>query len=105
MFDDFEVGLYNKSTSTKVNGVTIPGELDFVKDIEVEIQTYSKALLLKEYGYDIEVTKRVYIDYFDSDVKIGTVFKYTDGYGKDISLLVKAIPWDNNFMEAMCSEL
>lgn len=102
MLCDYMVELWNNDPSTKVNGITIPGELGHIKDIYVDIQPYSKALLIKEYGYDIEVNKRIFIDGFDKDVKIGTIFKYTDKYGKDIILEVKAIPWDDGYMEVMC---
>lgn len=102
MIKSHKVGVWNKTPSTKIEGITIPGVLTWVKDIYVDIQPYSKALLLKEYGMDIEVIKRVYIDYFDSNIKIGSVFRYIDGYGKVVDLLVKAIPWDDQFMEVMC---
>jgi len=102
MMKNYTVGIWTKGLSTKVNGVTIPGVLAWVKDIDVDIQPYSKALLIKNYGYDIEVNKRVYIDEFDSSVNVGTVLIYTDSYGKAINLTVKAIPWDDGYMEVMC---
>lgn len=101
MFDDFKVGIYNKPPGTKVGGIFIPGTLAWVKDIMCDVQPYSRALLLKNYGYDIEVNKRIYVDYFDKDIKIGTIVKYIDKYGKELSLEVKAIPWDNEYMEVM----
>jgi hypothetical protein len=96
------VGVWNKEASIKVNGVVIPGKLVWVKDIDVDIQPYNKALLLKNYGYDIEVNKRVYVDYFESAINVGTVLKYTDQYGKEINLSVKIIPWDDGYMEVIC---
>ncbi|MBU3098382.1 MULTISPECIES: hypothetical protein [Clostridium] len=102
MLKNNTVGIWNKGPSTKVNGITIPGVLGWVKDIDVDIQPYSKALLLKNYGYDIEVDKRVYVDYFDSNINIGTILKYTDKYGKEINLSVKVIPWDDEYMEIIC---
>lgn len=102
MLADYKVGLYNKAPSTKENGIVIPGILTWVKDIYVDIQPYSKSLLMKNYGYDIEVNKRCYVDCFEKDIRIGTVFKYTDKYNKELSLEVKAIPWDDGYMEVMC---
>jgi len=102
MLADFKVGVWNKGPSTKVDGITIPGALALVETIDVDIQPYSKELLMKTYGYNIEVNKRIYIDYFDKDVEVGTIFKYTDKYDKEISLEVKAIPWDDGYMEVMC---
>ena len=99
MLKGFSVAVWNHGTGTKVNGIYIPGTLAKVKDIDCDIQPYSKALLLKNYGYDIEVNKRIYIDHFDSDIKIGAILKYTDKYNVNISLEVKAIPWDDGYME------
>jgi hypothetical protein len=103
--NNYTVGIWNKGTNTKVNGVVIPGVLTWVKDIDVDIQPYSKALAMKNYGYDIEVNKRVYIDWFDSSINVGTVLKYTDQYGKEINLSIKAIPWDDGYMEIIGLEV
>jgi hypothetical protein len=96
------IEVWNKAPGTKINGVYVPGVLSLVKSIFIDIQPYSKSLLLKAYGYDIEVNKRCYVDYFDKDIRIGTILKYTDKYDKLISLEVKAIPWDDGYMEVMC---
>jgi hypothetical protein len=101
MLKNFNVGVYNKLPSTKVSGITIPGKLDWVEDLELDIQPYSKALLMKQYGYDIEVNKRMYLEYFDKNIKIGTILKYIDKYGQNINLEIKTIPWDDGYMEFM----
>lgn len=80
-------------------------KLTYMKDISVDIQPYSTALLLKTYGYNIEVNKRIYLDCFDSNIKIGTILKYTDKYENSVSLEVKAIPWDDGYMEVMALEI
>jgi len=105
MFDDYKVGIYNKPPGTKVGGIFIPGTLAWVKDIMCDMQPYSRALLLKNYGYDIEVNYRIYIDYFEKNIKIGTILRYTDKYDKEVSLEVKAIPWAEEYMEVMALEL
>lgn len=102
MTSNSTVGVYKSAPGTKVNGIFIPGELTYVKDMDLDIQPYSTALLLKQYGYNIEVNKRIFIDHFDSDIKVGTVLKYTDKYGTDVSLTVRVIPWDDGYMEVMC---
>ncbi len=100
MFYNFKVGLWNRLPSTKVNGITIPGVLTWVKDSMVDLQPYSTALLLKDYGYSIEVNKRIFMD-ADPDVKIGTVFYYTNPQGVVEKYEVKVvIPWD--YMELAC---
>jgi len=105
MLCNFTLDVWNKGPSTKVNGVVIPGILAYVKTIDCDLQPYSTALLLKNYGYNIEVTKRIFIDHFDADVKVGTVFKYKDGYGQDSNLLVKAIPWMDEYMDISLLEV
>lgn len=100
MFKNFTVGIWNKAPSTKVNGITIPGVLTFVKNVDCDIQPYSTALLLKTYGYNIEVNKRIFMD-FDADVKIGTVFYYTNPQGIVEKYEVKTvIQWD--YLEVAC---
>jgi hypothetical protein len=101
MIKNFTVGVYNKAPSTKINGITIPGVLTWVEDLELDIQPYSTALLLKNYGYNIEVDKRMFLDSLDENIKIGTILKYVDKYGKNINLEVKTIPWDDGYMEFM----
>lgn len=100
MFNNFTVGIWNRGPSTKVNGITIPGVLAWVKNVDVDIQPYSKALLLKDYGYDIECTKRIFMD-FDIDIKIGTVFYYTNPQNILEKYEVKTIiNWD--YLELAC---
>lgn len=101
MLKGFTVAVWNHGTSTKVNGIFIPGTLTFVKNIDCDLQPYSTALLLSQYGYNIECTKRIFMD-FDSAVKIGTILKYTDNYGTKLNLEVKSIPWAEQYMEVMC---
>lgn len=103
MIKNYTVGLYNKGATTKVNGVTIPGVLTRVKDIDCDIQPYSQALLLKTYGYNIECNKRIFVDY-DIDIKIGTVFYYTNLQDIIKKYEVKTIiDWD--YMELACLEV
>lgn len=101
MIKNFKVGVYNKTGDKDQHGGWVE-ESTWVKDIYLDIQPYSTVLLLKNYGYNIEVNKRIYVDHFDSAIMIGTILKYTDKYGNDISLEVKAIPWDDGYMEVMC---
>ena len=100
MFKNYTVGIWNRSPSTKVNGITIPGVLTFVKSVDCDIQPYSTALLLKTYGYNIECTVRIFMD-FDADVRVGTVFYYTNLQGIVEKYEVKTvIQWD--YLEVMC---
>ena len=90
MFANYTVGVWNRATSTKVNGITIPGALSWARDIDVDMQPYSTELLIKLYGYDIPVTKRFFIEDI-ADIKIGTILKY----GSDSHEVKKIIAWDN----------
>ena len=100
MFYDYKVGIWNKGPSTKVNGITIPGVLAWVKDVMVDLQPYSTALLLKDYGYSIEVNKRIFMD-MDANIKIGTVFYYVNFKGITEKYECKAlINWD--YLEVIC---
>ena len=96
------VGVWNKGITTKINGVTIPGVLEWVEDIDIDMQPYTTALLLLAYGYNIVVNKRIFVDFFDANIKVGTILKYTDGYGNLLSLEVKVIPWNDGYMEVIC---
>ena len=92
MLCNFSVGVWNRAASTKVNGVTIPGVLVWVRDIDCDMQPYSQELLIKLYGYDIPVTKRFFIEDI-TDIKIGTILKY----GSDSHEVKKIIAWDNYY--------
>lgn len=100
MFADYKVGVWNRGPSTKVGGITIPGVLAWVRDVMCDIQPYSTALLLRTYGYNIEVNKRVFLD-FDPDVKIGTVFYYTNPQGVLEKYEIKTlVNWD--YLDCAC---
>jgi len=96
-----KVSLYSRGESTKVGGICIPGESSWIKDINCDMQSYSKELLLKQYGYDIQVNKRIFMD-FDPEIKIGTILYYTNSQNNVEKYEVKAIPWEDNIMEVIC---
>lgn len=98
MFDNFSIGVWNKGPSTKVDGITIPGVLAFVKTIECDMQPYSTELLIKEYGYNIEVTKRFFIDDI-AGIEIGTILMH----GTEKHEVKKIITWD--YYEVMTLEV
>lgn len=65
-----------------------------VKNIVVDKQPYNKELLLKNYGYGIEVTNRLFYEYFgvDEDIKINSILKTLDG--TEEYEIRKFINWD-----------
>lgn len=89
MLGNYSVGVWNRLPSTKVDGITIPGVLAWVKDADVDIQPYSTELFIRQYGYNIECTKRFFIEDV-SDIKIGTVLQY----GTEKHEVKKIISWD-----------
>jgi len=89
MLCDYSVGVWNRGPSTKISGVTIPGALAFVRTIDCDMQPYSTELFIRQYGYNIEVTKRFFIDDV-AGIKIGTVLQY----GTENHEVKKIIPWD-----------
>ena len=99
MFADYKVGVWNRGPSTKVDGVTIPGVLTWVRDIMCDVQPYSAELLLKTYGYNISVTKRFFIDDAGTDIKIGTVLILRSNKHE----VKKIIEWD--YIEVMTIEV
>lgn len=100
MFQECRAKIYNQLPSTKVNGVTIPATPTYVKDVDCDIQPYSTTLFLKQYGYNIEVNKRIFMD-FEPSVTIGTIFYYTNPQNILEKYEVKAIVnWD--YLEVMC---
>ena len=101
MLYDYKVKVYGRGASIKVGGIAIPGELGWIKEMDCDMQSYSKELLIKQYGYDIEVNKRFFMD-FDPNIKIGTILKYTNSQNNVETYEVKKIPWDKPIMEVIC---
>ncbi|WP_010236277.1 hypothetical protein [Clostridium arbusti] len=52
----------------------------FIKNIDLDKQPYNKELLLKTYGYDVDVTNRLFYEHYgvDEDIKINSILKTTD---------------------------
>lgn len=92
MFTNCMAEIWNKSDDTKVDGITIPGAPTLIRSIDCDMQPYSTELLMKNYGYDIPVTKRFFIDDI-ADIDIGTVLKVNT----DRHEVKKIVPWDDYF--------
>ncbi|MBV4417123.1 hypothetical protein [Clostridium tyrobutyricum] len=102
MLENFTVGLYVKTEGHNTGTGWVPGTDEHKKDIDCDIQPYSQELLLKDYGYDIKVNKRIFIDYYEPLIEIGTILKYVNRRGETEVYEVKAIPWDDEYMEVAC---
>lgn len=87
--------LYSYNPGSKnSHGDWSTGEPVFIKNIDVDRQPYNKALMLKQYGYDIDVTDRLLYEYFgvDEDIKINSILK--DVVTGDEYEIRKIIAWD-----------
>jgi hypothetical protein len=103
MYANYSVDVYNRVPSVKTNGMVVLGVLSYVETIYVDIQPYSTALLLAQYGYNIECNKRIFLDY-DTNIKIGTQLYYTNLQGIVEKYEVKTlINWD--YLELACLEV
>lgn len=99
MFYDKKIEIWNIGEGYKDDDcIYHEGKLGKTKTLMVDVQPYSTDRLKKDYGYEIDVNKRIFMD-LDSDVKINTVIKY-----KNNSMEVKKIiEWDD-YMEVFCLE-
>lgn len=94
MLKNTTYSLYSKSSGSKnFHGDWVTTDIE-VKNIVVDKQPYNKELLLKNYGYDIEVTNRLFYEYFgiDPDIKINSILKTLDG--TEEYEIEKFITWD-----------
>lgn len=95
MLKKYKVTLKNTSEGTTDEyGGYVPG-VETTKILYTDIQPFSRELLLKKYGYDIEVTKLMLCD-VDDDIKEGSIVVFK---GKDYE--VKKIPWDDGHYEVV----
>ncbi|EHQ90171.1 hypothetical protein [Desulfosporosinus youngiae] len=80
-------------------GIYHEGQEQVLKSFPCDIQPYSSELLYREYGYQEQVTKRVFCD-LDSDIKNGKIVR--DGSGQKY-MIKKIIPWDD-YMDVMLDD-
>ena len=105
MFYNKEIEIWNIGEGFKdSDGIYHEGELEKTKTLMVDIQPYSTERLKKDYGYEIDVNRRIFCD-LDSGIDINTVIKYKDYNNKELELEVKKVlPWDN-YMEVFCLDV
>lgn len=93
----------NGSGTTDDYGNYIPGGPQVVKEnISCDIQPYSTEKLQKDYGFDIEVTKRAFMD-LDKNIVDFIEIQHKTLYLKDGNTtyeMRKIVQWDS-FMEVM----
>lgn len=67
------------------------------KSIDCDKQPYSRQLLFKEYGYDLDCTNRVFCD-LDEELDDGVIVSFNDDTTK--YRVQKALKWDD-YMDVM----
>lgn len=80
-------------------GIYHEGTESVLKTIDCDIQPYSGELLYREYGYQEQVTKRVFCD-IDDDIKVGMFV--TDSNEKKYKI-IKVIDWDD-YLDVMLDD-
>lgn len=86
--------LYSYGIGTKNSHGDWVANLVEIKKIDVDRQPYNKELLLKQYGYDVDVTDRLMYEHFgpDDDIKINSILKDTSDNEYEVR---KIIQWDS----------
>ncbi len=102
------IEIYQNSTGTTDDyGNYVPGTQQTVKsNISCDMQPYSTEKLQKDYGFDIEITKRVFMD-IDNNIVDLVEKQHKTLYLKDGTTayeIRKIVPWDT-YMEVMIYEL
>ena len=104
MLKPFTASLYNIDGQKDDNGHWSEVPI-FIKNVDCDVQPYSKELLIKSYGYDIECNKRFFCDY-DENIGLNSIFKYKDKAGKIYIFQVqKIIDWDDLNLEIAALEV
>lgn len=90
MFYDKEVGVWLTGDDVNLGGgVIVPGELEYVASLNLDIQPYSSAQARMDYGFDIRATHTAFSPPFDYVVGM-SVIEY-NGIMYDIT---EKIEWD-----------
>lgn len=90
MFYNKEIKVYELQPFENEWGVTVEDQYVLIKALMVDIQPYSQEKLKKEYGYDLQSTKRMFCD-LDIDITESSLITYR---GKPFNV-VKIIEWDD----------
>lgn len=90
MFYTKEVKLYELQAFENEWGIVEEEKYTFINTIMVDVQPYSQEKLNRDYGYDLQVTKRMFCNIFD-DITESTLVTYRD---KPFHI-VKIVEWDN----------
>lgn len=96
---EIKIYLYNDDT-TDDSGANIQGYVLFKTDepIMADVQPYSTEKAKKDYGYDIECTRRMFCDIIPQ-ITEDCIINYNNQFYE-----VKKIPWDDEYFEILLLE-
>lgn len=100
MFYDKEIQIYIYGDHDDEHGISRTGyKLVITQDpIMVDIQPYSTEKAKKDYGYDIECTRRMFCDIMQ-EITEDRIIKYKDKFYE-----ITGIPWDDDYLDVMLLE-
>lgn len=100
MFYNKEIEIWKMGEGYKdADRIYHEGRLEKTKSLMVDVQPYSTERLKKDYGYEIDVNKRIFCD-LDDSIKINAVIKYKGNFME----VKKYLEWDD-YMEVFCLEI
>ncbi|AGF56459.1 hypothetical protein B0P06_005272 [Clostridium saccharoperbutylacetonicum] len=100
MFYNKEIQIYIYGDKKDDHGITRTGYSPLATDepIMVDMQPYSTEKAKKDYGYDIECTRKMFCDIIPQITEDCRI-KYNEKFYK-----ITAIPWDDDYLEALLNE-
>lgn len=100
MFYDKEIQIYTYGDHDDEHGISRTGyKLVITQNtIMVDIQPYSTEKAKKDYGYDIECTRRMFCDIIP-EITEDCIIKYKDKFYE-----ITGIPWDDDYLDVMLLE-
>lgn len=90
IFYNKEIEIYNKGKFKDEFGITHNSGYKLADTLMVDVQPYSSEKLKKDYGYDLECTKRIFTD-LNENIKESSIIKYLNEFF-DIK---KIVEWDD----------
>lgn len=98
-FYDKEINIYVYKSYTDKHSIDREGYKKINEEpIMVDMQPYSSEKAKKDYGYNIECTRRMFCDVI-SEITEDCIIEYNNKFYE-----IKEIPWDDEYIEALLNE-
>ena len=100
MFYDKEINIYAYSEYEDEHGINREGykKIEFEEPVMVDMQPYSSAKAKRDYGYDIECTRRMFCDIIP-EITEDCLIEYNGKFYK-----IEEIPWDDEYYQILLNE-